>query len=198
MAEVWTVTVGGQSYGPYPLDRMEAFIAEGRIVAQSLVQRGGEKESCPAGTDPILATYFVQAEEPQLAAFAEQAIEEPVAEIEEDEPAPTFGKVTDAEHEYPSHIIIFSDVRSRSLNVIEEGIYALGPAFPLLPQVWLLTTHHSVSVIRNTLIDKLGKLDTLFVVDTTLDKAAWFNFGPEQEARIRRVWGNRDAHKRAV
>jgi hypothetical protein len=28
----------------------------------------------------------------------------------------------------------------------------------------------------------------LFIVDATHDKAAWFNFGPEADARIRRIW----------
>jgi hypothetical protein len=28
----------------------------------------------------------------------------------------------------------------------------------------------------------------LFIVDSTHNKAAWFNFGPEADARIRRVW----------
>lgn len=37
-------------------------------------------------------------------------------------------------------------------------------------------------------LQKLGKIDTLFVVDATRNKATWFNFGPEAEARIRRVW----------
>jgi len=28
----------------------------------------------------------------------------------------------------------------------------------------------------------------LFVIDATNDKAAWFNFGPEVDARIRKIW----------
>ena len=37
-------------------------------------------------------------------------------------------------------------------------------------------------------MQKLGKLDTLFIVDAVHDKAAWFNFGPEADTRIRRMW----------
>jgi hypothetical protein len=36
----------------------------------------------------------------------------------------------------------------------------------------------------------LGKIDTLFVIDATRNKATWFNFGPEADARIRRVWSD--------
>ena len=33
-----------------------------------------------------------------------------------------------------------------------------------------------------------GKLDMLFIADATHDKAAWFNFGPEADSRVRRIW----------
>ena len=42
--------------------------------------------------------------------------------------------------------------------------------------------------MRNALVRKLGKLDTLFIVDAGRDKAAWFNFGPEADTRIRKIW----------
>ncbi len=45
-------------------------------------------------------------------------------------------------------------------------------------QAWLLISDQAINVIRNALVQKLGKLDTLFIVDATHNKAAWFNFGP--------------------
>jgi hypothetical protein len=44
------------------------------------------------------------------------------------------------------------------------------------------------------LVRKLGKLDALFIVDAVHDKAAWFNFGPESDARIRRMWSRPTEH----
>ena len=64
----------------------------------------------------------------------------------------------------------------------------MGSAYSLLPQVWLLMSEMSVNSIRNLLTPKLGKLDALFVLDATHDKAAWFNFGPEADTRIRKLW----------
>jgi hypothetical protein len=64
----------------------------------------------------------------------------------------------------------------------------MGPAYPLMHQAWLLISDQSINVIRNELVQKLGKMDTLFIVDATHNKAAWFNFGPESDSRIRRVW----------
>ena len=46
----------------------------------------------------------------------------------------------------------------------------------------------TVNTVRNTLTPQLGKLDMLFVVNASNNKAAWFNFGPEADARIRKLW----------
>src|SRR5258706_173934 len=64
----------------------------------------------------------------------------------------------------------------------------LAPAYPVLPQAWIVSSEASVNAIRNALVQKLGKRDVLFVVDATHNRAAWFNFGPEADARIRRIW----------
>ena len=55
-----------------------------------------------------------------------------------------------------------------------------------------------MNAIRNVLVQQLGKLDVLFVVDATRDKAAWFNFGPEADARIRRNWARHDRKRPAI
>jgi hypothetical protein len=57
-----------------------------------------------------------------------------------------------------------------------------------MPQAWVLTSDTSLNTIRNRLVQKLGKIDTLFIVDAARDKAAWFNFGPETDSRVRRMW----------
>jgi hypothetical protein len=59
---------------------------------------------------------------------------------------------------------------------------------PIMPQAWLLSSDMPINQLRQTLVQKLGKLDMLFIADATHDKAAWFNFGPEADARIRRIW----------
>ena len=45
-----------------------------------------------------------------------------------------------------------------------------------------------INIMRHSLVQKLGKIDTLFIVDAAHEKAAWFNFGPENNARVRRMW----------
>ena len=52
----------------------------------------------------------------------------------------------------------------------------------------MLYSEATINTIRNALVQKLGKIDTLFIVDAVHDKAAWFNFGPETDTRIRKMW----------
>ena len=96
-----------------------------------------------------------------------------------------------------SHLIIVSDMKSRSIHGLEEEIVKLGQACPVFPQVWILNTEQTVNAVRNVLIQQLGKLDLLLVIDASHDKAAWFNFGPEMDARIRRLWA-RQANGKAT
>jgi hypothetical protein len=175
MSDSWFVNVQGRAYGPYSAEQMQGFAAEGRLAAHSLVTRAGDTEFRAAADEPELAALF-----PAPAPVAEPVrVAEPAA----------FGRNdTDGDPDERSHFVIIADMKSRSVQGLEEEIYNLGPAFPLLPQVWLLTTEQPVNVVRNLLVQKLGKLDVLFVVDATHNRAAWFNFGPEADTRIRRIW----------
>jgi hypothetical protein len=180
MSDSWTVSVGGRTYGPYTDAQMQTFASEGRLAPTSLVARKGETHYRAANEDGTLSTFFRV--RPGPTAFAQSlTIEEP--------PAARFGRKDDETGSGDlSHYVIVSDMKSRSITGLEEEIHNLGLAYAVLPQVWLLTSDMSVNSVRNTLVQKLGKLDMLFVVDATHDKAAWFNFGPESDTRIRRIW----------
>jgi hypothetical protein len=177
MAESWTMSVGGRVYGPYSLEQMQSFHAENRLADHSMVARDGEEQFRPAAEDPALASLFQR---------------EPPATGEVNEPAQPrrFGERADAEVSdgQPSHFVIVADMKSRSISGLEEEIFSLGEAHRFGPQAWVLSSEGSINIIRNALVQKLGKLDTLFIVDAVHDKAAWFNFGPETNTRIRKLW----------
>lgn len=175
----WIINVNGRAYGPYDEEQMRSFAREGRVVGASLVARAGETE------------FRTAAEEPQLAHLFASAAPSSIAEaLQNREPRnqPPFGKYEDDERDGLAHVLVMADMRSRSISGLEEEIYRLGVTVPLLPQVWLLSTDLSANTVRNILIQQLGKVDVLLVVDATRDKAAWFNFGPEIDAKIRRLW----------
>jgi hypothetical protein len=190
------VSVGGRAYGPYTDAQMTAFAAEGRLTPQSLISRSGEEALRCAGDEADLAHLFAPA--PEQSDPGEGAHDSmPRADAK---PGGVFGRGKDdaLKPGERAHVVIIADMKSRSINGLEEEIYKLGQACPILPQVWLLRTDQTINTVRNLLVQQLGTLDSLFVVDATHDKAAWFNFGPEAESRIRRLWSRgQDEHTKA-
>jgi hypothetical protein len=178
MTESWTISVGGRVYGPYSLEQMQGFHAENRLADHSMVARDGEEQFRPAGEDPALAHLF----QGEPAAPAEQP-------TESTQPRRFGARLeTEASDGQPAHFVIVADMKSRSISGLEEEIFSLGEAHRFGPQAWVLCSEGSINAIRNALVQKLGKLDTLFIVDAVRDKAAWFNFGPETDTRIRKLW----------
>jgi len=186
MSASWMVNVGGRAYGPYTDAQMAAFAAEGRLAPQSLIARSNEALFRPAGEEPTMVALFSPIQPERLPAPPTAS----TSARNDPKPSGAFGRSKDESQKTgePSHVVIIADMKSRSIVGLEEEIHRLGQACPLLPQIWLLRTDQSVNAVRNHLVQQLGKLDVLFVVDATNNKAAWFNFGPEAEARIRRVW----------
>lgn len=168
MPQTWTISANGRIYGPYGYEQMQAFLAEGRLAAHSLVASPGEDRFRPAAEHPGLAALF--------------------APLRPQPDAPSFGRDNDAQVAEPTRYIVISDMRSGSITALEEEIFRLGAAYRFMPQAWMLTSTASLNTVRHALIQKLGKLDMLFLADTMHDRAAWFNFGPEADTRVRRMW----------
>ncbi len=188
MPASWMVNVDGRAYGPYTDAQMASFAAEGRLAPQSLVARQGEVEFHQAGDDTSLAKLFFGAG-PQ----AKPSISQHVQAASEPRFGSAFGKKEEVDDGQRAQLVVFADMKSRSISGLEEEIHKLGQAFAVMPQVWLLRTGKSANAVRNQLVQQLGKLDVLFVVDAANNKAAWFNYGPEAEARIRRIWSREPA-----
>lgn len=176
MTGSWTISVAGQVYGPYSTEQMRGFAAEGRLARQSLVAPAGNTEFGRAAEQPELAPIF----QPSMAR-SEGAVAQPMLRE-----AKEFGRA-DAGNGV-SHMLIVADLKSASIAKLEEEIAAFGQSVAILPQAWLLTSAASANIVRNRLVLQLGKLDVLFIADASNDKAAWFNFGPEADARIRKIW----------
>jgi hypothetical protein len=178
MAETWTISVGGRVYGPYTLEQMKAFRAENRLADHSFVARTDEDQFHPAGEDPVLASLFHQPREAENMPASEPA--QPHRFGARTEPETSTGG--------PAHFVIVADMKAGSIAGLDDEISKLGPAFRFGPQAWVLTSEAPINIVRNALMQKLGKIDTLFIVDAAHDKAAWFNFGPEADTRIRKMW----------
>ncbi|HTP75765.1 MAG TPA: DUF4339 domain-containing protein [Rhizomicrobium sp.] len=189
MAESWNISVGGRSYGPYSFSQMQAFVAEGRLAAHSQVAPEGSADFHPAGDDTQLGALFAPAKKSEPIPSATGQFLTARKNGSDDVIANTFGRGSrDERGTEHGRYLILADMKSKSISGLEEEILNLGPAYSLMPQVWILVSDQTVNGVRNALVPKLGKIDTLFIVDATHNKATWFNFGPETDARIRRVW----------
>jgi GYF domain 2 len=187
MTDTWTINVSGQSYGPYSLQQMQTFVTEGRLAPHSLAAPTGDSQFRAAGSFPQLLRLFAPAG-PAPSATGKFVTASGV-ESDEDMISPTFGRSNDEPRTGDrGRFVVIADMKSRSISGLEEEIFNFGPAYSLMPQAWLLISDQPINAIRNALVQKLGKLDVLFIVDSTHNKAAWFNFGPEADTRIRRVW----------
>jgi hypothetical protein len=178
MTGSWTISVAGQTYGPYSTEQMRAFAAEGRLARQSLVAPAGETDYRRAVEQAELAQIFQPA-----GTKSESAVAQPLQREHRE-----FGRAEAPQPGACVHMLIVADLKSGSIAKLEEEIATFGQSFAILPQAWLLASEASINTVRNALIQQLGKLDAIFVADASNDKAAWFNFGPEADARIRKVW----------
>jgi hypothetical protein len=190
MSDSWNITVAGRSYGPYSMQDMQRFVADGRLAAHSQVSRTGSELVGAARDDAELAALFTDAKGKSGPTPSATGRFFTAKRAEEDE-SPVFGRGSeDVQANERGRFLIIADMKSKSISGLEEEILNLGPAYALLPQIWLLVSDQNINAIRNALLQKLGKIDTLFIIDATRNKATWFNFGPEAEARIRRVWSD--------
>jgi hypothetical protein len=185
MIGAWTINVSGRVYGPFSSERMRGFVNEGRLAPHSLVAREGSADWHEARHEPEFSEVFSHRGTPVMATAEVKSAPAPVQQL-----APQVSQANGASalaDQAPAHFAIIVDQKSQAIN-LESAIGSLGPCYRLTQNVWIVSTDQSVSTVRNRLVQELGKADSLFVVDASRGKAAWFNFGPEADVRIRRVW----------
>jgi hypothetical protein len=93
-----------------------------------------------------------------------------------------------------ANFVIVTDLKGTGSGHLQAAINKLGDNYRVTPSVWVLRSELPAGSIRNELTPALGRYDSLFVVDTTQNRTAWFNLGPDADAHIRKIWV-RDADK---
>lgn len=184
MPESWTLSVGPRVYGPYTVSQMQALYAEGRLARHSLVARADEEQFHAASENRRLAELF-QRPTDVIVGSAPEPVKPNRSTV--------LGQ-NDVGTRALGDFVIVAEMKSYSTTNLEAEILLLGPAHRIGAQVWLLSSEDSINTIRSALVMKLGKLDTLFIVDATQNKAAWFNFAPEADCRLRSIWHRQPAH----
>lgn len=155
----WYIKARDTLYGPFGLERLRAFAAQGRFSARSLVSqsRGG--------------TFRAAAEEPVLAALLQNAS------------APSA-----AAPEPMRRFVIFARTGEDSYPGFMDRLSQAGEAVEAMDNIWLLRAPLCAHRLRNTLSQALGPDDCLFIADASGGTSAWFNLGQPMDARIRQFW----------
>ena len=177
MSGAWTINAGGRVYGPFSSERMRSFASEGRLAGTSLVAPESSSDWREARNESVFADLFPRVAEPAPAVTDRPPSSPP--------PMPATGNDSDVPR---TQFAIVVDLKSRGSGNLEQVIASFGPSYQLLPNVWIVSSDQTANAVRNRLVQELGKSDSLFVVDASRGKAAWFNFGPDADVRIRRVW----------
>ena len=157
----WFVSVEGKSYGPYTEDQVAAFVREGRVAPQTPVLHGGE-------------TWMNASLHTQLAPLFPSRQPPPAPAVETDRGL--------------AKIVIIAELRTGSSMAFEAAIAKLGQSYRLNQFVWLLHSSVPFADLRKDLTAQVGRLDPLFISDTTNRRTAWINFGPGAEATIKALW----------
>ncbi|MBP6010637.1 MAG: DUF4339 domain-containing protein [Alphaproteobacteria bacterium] len=173
---MWRINVSGQIYGPYTGHQIRAFAEEGRLAPHSIVQEGEQGPWITAIDDPILGQLFVTAAKPQQQPPAARPM------------TPAAGSSQPAPSGAQANFVIVADLRARGTGQFEATLAKLGESYRLNQLVWILNTDKSAGALRNELVPQLGSTDSLFIVDANHGKTAWYNLGPEPDAKIRKVW----------
>ena len=166
---MWRINVSGQVYGPYTGHQIKSFAEEGRLAPHSIVQAGDQGPWITAIDDPVLGQLFAQETKPLPAA-------KPIAQ-------PAAGAVAET-----ANFVVIADLKARGSGHFEATLNKLGDNYRLSSTVWIVHTDRTAGGLRNELVPHLGNTDALVIIDATRGKSAWFNLGPEADAKIRRVW----------
>lgn len=158
-AAKWWVQVRGKAFGPYPIEQMARFMAEGRVRPTTLV---ADK---PEGGNWLEARRVL----------ALRGLRAP-------------GVASNDSQTEAANVFVHAEIVSGSWNAFMAALESMGAVCDLAPGLWLVRTRFSAGVIRNTLSQTLERGDRFVVIDATRDRFAWFNLGPEIDVRIGKVW----------
>lgn len=149
----WWVQVGERPYGPYAMEQLKGFVADGRINGATRIT--DRKDGVWVEARRIIGLMG------------------PASQENADEAA---------------NVFVHAAIVSGAWNAFMAALEGMGAVCDMGPNLWLLRTCHSAGVIRNTLSQTLERGDHFVVIDATRDRLAWFNLGPEADAKISRTW----------
>lgn len=207
----WYVQVSGQSYGPYSMAQMIAFIGEGRVIAGSLISQDATQGFAMAAGFPAFAGQLAPYASPQV---LQQAHAQQQAKSAETTPQPLdtltsqpqasqvepFSAARPFEHsssnqtpeavEKPTVFLVMAEINSENGMRFLQALQSFGSAQRIGDTVWLLRGSADIDNLRNALANTLTRQDRVFIMDSFNNRTAWFNIGADMDSRIKNLWAS--------
>lgn len=202
----WYVQVSGQSYGPYSMAQMIAFIGEGRIIAGSLISQDATQGFAMAAGFPAFAGQLAPYASPQV---LQQAHAQQQAKIGETTPQPREMLATqplttpepaqqpmqpaEVSSQSPAQTTVFlvmAEINSENGMRFLQALQSFGPAQRIGDTVWLVRAAANIDNLRNALANTLTRQDRVFIMDSFNNRTAWFNIGADMDSRIKELWAS--------
>ncbi len=207
----WYVQVSGQSYGPYSMAQMIAFIGEGRVIAGSLISQDATQGYAMAAGFPAFAGQLAPYASPQVLqqAHAQQQVKsaetapqpldaltlQPQASENESLGAarpfetPQSSQTAEAQ-ETPTVFLVMAEISSENGMRFLQALQSFGSAQRIGDTVWLLRAAADIDNLRNSLANTLTRQDRVFIMDSFNNRTAWFNIGADMDSRIKNLWAS--------
>ena len=179
IAPYWQIKNGDKVLGPYTFGQLRSLAQQGRAVQATLACPIGKRDWQPMSEIEAFKDFFTYSENTSST--------EPEPEAPAKPQGPKKRLVQETTDSIANFILIL-ELKGASRDRLSEKIVQLGRANEVFPDVWLLSAPLTVGAVRNALTPFLGPMDSLFVVDASHDKLAWFNLGPQMDSKIRSVW----------
>ena len=204
----WYVQVSGQSYGPYSMAQMIAFIGEGRVIAGSLISQDATQGFAMAAGFPAFAGQLAPYASPQVLqqAHAQQQAQQGIETPQPAEPLTPQIQPQLQTHSQPlatpsvettpqpapaaTVFLVMAEISSENGMRFLQSLQSFGPAQRIGDTVWLLRAAVDIDNLRNALANTLTRQDRVFIMDSFNNRTAWFNIGADMDSRIKDLWAS--------
>ena len=190
----WYVQVSGQSYGPYSMAQMIAFIGEGRVIAGSLISQDATQGFAMAAGFPAFAGQLAPYAAPHV---LQQAHAQQQAQRGEITPQPQNALRQQPEEQAapkpalgPSVFLVMAEINSENGMRFLQALQSFGRAQRIGDTVWLVRAAADIDNLRNALANTLTRQDRVFIMDSFNNRTAWFNIGADMDTRIKELWAS--------
>ena len=185
VAPHWYVRFDDQQYGPFQSAQMQAFVAEGRVIASSLITPDPNRGFFEASAFPAFAQWQGLHVNQQHASVTMPVA---VGQSHYSQPDRAIQQPSTNPSKQEAVLLVMAEIQSGQDMPFLTALQTAGSAQRIGDTVWLLRGRLTADQLCQHLQQNLTKQDRLFILDSFKNEKAWFNIGADMGNRIQRIW----------